>query len=250
MCGIAGAFIYDAAQAQLDVLVGAVAASASRGEDAFGVVRWSPSTGFRRYARHGRGGAEWLDELGRPGADELTVYLHTSRAEPTTEWRSEKRLNDVPPFVDHGIAVAHNGIIANDDALAKTYDLARTSTIDTAVVPPLVARLGVWEAIAALRGGSAMAVFDARAERLVLCRNFLPLSVAWQPGAVVFASEAAFFPGVDRPFKSFQTWDLPSFSCLEVSADGIRGPVAWGGSGAPADAAWEPFPPLCWRPHG
>src|SRR5262245_17696647 len=123
MCGIAGAFIYDPAVARLDCLFAAVNASKARGRDAFGAVRWSPSTAFRKYARHVRGRHSWLAELGGPQPGELTTYLHTSRAEPTTEWRREKTDSDIPPFVDHNVAVAHNGIIANDEELTRQYGL-------------------------------------------------------------------------------------------------------------------------------
>jgi 7-cyano-7-deazaguanine synthase len=251
MCGIAGAFVYDAEAARLGCLKAAVMASASRGEDAFGVVRWSPSTGFRRIFRQGRYAGDWMKEIGEPIPGELTAYLHTSRAEPTTEWRKEKRDIDVPPFVDKGIAVAHNGIIANDSMLADEYGLERISHIDTAVVPALVAQIGVWKAVAALTGGMALAVFNSQDRSLVLCRNFMPLVTAWLPGVVTFASEAAFFPEADKPFREYQQWDLPPFSSIEISEHGFRGPIPWGQSPEESSStAWTHFPSLCWRSNG
>ena len=251
MCGIAGAFVYEPEDARLNCLVAAVEASASRGEDAFGVVRWSPSTGFRRYCRHSRGEHEWLGELGHPEPGEITAYLHTSRAEPTTEWRPSKADADIPPFVGEGVAVAHNGIIANDQSLAERFGVPRCSAIDTAVVPGLVARLGVWEAVAALEGGSALAILDSRQEVLTLCRNFLPLALAWEPGMICFASEARFFPGAERPFRSYQSWEMPPYTTLQISAQGFRGPVVWGGA-SPYDEGgdWQQFPALSWRADG
>src|SRR4051812_31404655 len=194
MCGIAGALVYDPAIARLDCLLAAIDGSAARGQDAFGVVRWSPSTAFRKYGSHVPGPHDWLEQLGRPGPDELTVYLHTSRAEPTTEWRRDKTDADIPPFVDEGVAVAHNGIISNDEELIRCYDLHAISPIDTAIVPPLVARLGSWDSVQALKGGNALAIFDSNREALALYRNFLPLVLTWEPGIVCFASEASFFP--------------------------------------------------------
>jgi 7-cyano-7-deazaguanine synthase len=244
MCGIAGALVYDSGSAGLDCLLAAVHASRARGQDAFGVARWSPSTGFRKYGRHGHGSHDWLDKVGGPEPLELTVYLHTSRAEPTTEWRRNKTEADIPPFVAEGIAVAHNGIIANDKELIRQHDLHPVSWIDTAVLPSLVARLGIWEAVAALKGGSALAILDSRQQRLALCRNFLPLTVTWEPGIVCFASEASFFPEAERPFHGYQSWQLPPFSGIEISAQGLRGPMEWDyGRAAPAEHnKWHPFP--------
>jgi 7-cyano-7-deazaguanine synthase len=245
MCGIAGALIYDQKAARLDSLLGAVDASVARGEDSFGVVRWSPSTGFRRHGRLGPGLGDWLDIVGRPQPDELTVFLHTSRAEPTTEWRRNKTDSDIPPFVVEGIAVAHNGIIANDEELASAYRIARVSSIDTAVVPALVARLGVWPAVANLKGGAALAIFDSASAQLVLCRTFMPLVLTWEPGIVCFASEAGFFPGAADPFPPFHLWELPPYSGIELSARGYRGPFAWGEKPEPRNERdWRSFPKL------
>jgi 7-cyano-7-deazaguanine synthase len=248
MCGIAGAAIYDPNVARLDGLLAVVEASASRGEDAFGVVRWSRSAGFSRVACHGRVERDWLTRLGAPTPDEVTFYIHTSRAEPTTEWRDKRTDADIPPFVDHGIAVAHNGIIANDETLVRRFEVERPSHVDTAILPALVARLGIWTAIAELRGGAALAIVKARSAKLVLCRNFMPLVVGWEPGIVSFASETAFFPGAGRPFRSRQLWELPPFTGVEISAHGYRGPFEWGQVvDAADDAAWSPFPALQWR---
>jgi 7-cyano-7-deazaguanine synthase len=252
MCGIAGALVYDPGSARLDCLLAAVEASAARGQDAFGVVRCSPSTGFRKYGSHRRGPHHWLEQLGPPEPGELTAYLHTSRAEPTTEWRREKTDSDIPPFLAEGVAVAHNGIISNDEELIRRYDLHPISPIDTAIVPSLVARLGIWEAVAALKGGSALAIWDAQHGVLALCRNFLPLVLTWEPGIVCFASEASFFPEAQRAFRGYQRWQLPPFSAIEISAQGFRGPMEcdYGRAAPTENNTWCPFPELRRRNHG
>jgi len=247
VCGIAGAFIYDQETARLDRLVAAVEASSARGIDSFGVVRWSPSSGFRTDRRIGQARSGWLDGIGRPQPGEPTVYLHTSRAEPTTEWQRDKTDNDIPPFIVDSVAVAHNGIVSNDDELLSAFGIDRVSSIDTAVIPALVARIGVWETLANLKGGAALAIFDSGSAQLVLCRNFMPLVVAWEPGIVCFASEAGFFPGAADPFRPFQIWELPPHSGIELSTQGFRGPVPWEGHMAPPSAtSWRPYPSLDW----
>jgi len=246
MCGIAGALVYDAKIARLECLEAAVAASASRGTDSFGVVRWSPSRGFREHRWLGTRRQDWLDVVGRPDADEPTVFLHTSRAEPTTEWQRQKTDADIPPFVDAGIAVAHNGIIANDHELAAAYGIKPTTAIDTAVIPALVARLGIRPTLALLKGGAALAILDSSTSRLVLCRNFMPLALAWEPGIISFASEASFFPGMADPFRPFQLWEMPPFTGIELSQAGFSAPFEWGAVAelSNPDPAWRPYPSL------
>ena len=251
MCGIAGAIVYDEKQARLDCLLAAVNASAARGEDSFGVIRWSPGKGFKRFAVLERKEQNWLTAVGKPSPGELTIYLHTSRAEPTTEWRQKKSDLDIPPFVNEGIAIAHNGIIANDDELVVEYNLSRVSPIDTAVLPPLVARIGVWKTVAAIKGGAALAILDSRQGILVLCRNFMPLVLAWEPGIVCFASEVSFFPDATQPFRPYQTWKLPPYMGIELSFRGYRGPVTWGDVPVwKENELWQPFPTLSWRNNG
>ena len=110
----------------------------------------------------------------------------------------------------------------------------------------LVARLGVRRALASLKGGAALAILDSTTARLALCRNFMPLVLAWQPGVVSFASEAGFFPGIGEPLRSFQLWELPPFTGIELSAEGFSSPFAWGDVSEPSNAPWRPYPPLSW----
>jgi len=253
MCGIAGALVYEPKIARLNRLITAVNASVSRGEDSFGVVRWSPSSGFKCYRHMGQGKVGWLQSVGFPETDEPTFYIHTSRAEPTTEWRQEKGETDIPPFVGMGIAVAHNGIIANDKELVAEYMLSQISFIDTAIIPSLIQTIGVWKAVAAIRGGFALGIIDSQRSSLVLCRNFMPLSLAWEPGIVCFASEATFFSEADQPFRPYQIWDLPPYTGIELYSDGYSAPVAWeelqNRQGA-GNEKRHPYPQLNWRTHG
>jgi len=252
MCGIAGAIVYDPCQARLDSFLSVVDASQIRGKDSFGMLRWSPTSGITRFAVLDCKGRDWLAEIGAPATDEQTIYIHTSRAEPTTEWCRRKSSIDIPPFADEGVGVAHNGIIANDRELISRYGLQPVSEIDTAVLPPLIAKIGVWSAVANIQGGAALAIVDSRRKVLTLCRNFMPLIIAWQPGIVCFASEAGFFPDATKPFKSNQLWELPPYTGIELSAKGYRGPVNWGDEPIweSDDEGWLPFPALNWRERG
>ena len=143
-----------------DLFFHAVGECRSRGEDSFGIVRWSPTGGWKELRRLRCPVGDCVDFF-RDGEPEPHFYLHTSRAEPTTEFRPHKANTDIPPFRDSNVAVAHNGIIANDDRIATHFGINPKSSIDTAILPPLIQQLGFWRAIGQLRGGSAFGVVDA-----------------------------------------------------------------------------------------
>jgi glucosamine 6-phosphate synthetase-like amidotransferase/phosphosugar isomerase protein len=240
MCGIAGALVYGETSA--DLFFHAVSECRSRGEDSFGVVRWSPSKAWKELRRLTCSVEECMYFF-QDGDAGPQYYLHTSRAEPTTEFRATKTEADIPPFRDGDVAVAHNGIIANDGWIAKRFEIEPMSTIDTAIVPKLVQRLGFWRAIQQLRGGNALGVVDAQRGSLYLGRNFLPLTVVWVPGMVAFASEPHFFTGVDSPFPPYRIWQIPAFTAIEFSPVGYRQPVCWGDvPDENAGSKWQSFP--------
>jgi 7-cyano-7-deazaguanine synthase len=247
MCGIAGAIVYQPKIATLNRFFEAVAASSARGEDGFGVVRWTRSTAWTEFRRPHCRSSEWTEVFKLLPLTEPSFYLHTSRAEPTTEWCKVKTLADIPPFRDRTIAVAHNGIISNDQELESRFCLSRNSIVDTAILPGLIRKLGVWRALKEIEGGAALGVIDAERERLYLCRNFMPITVIWEPGVICFASEARFFKGAGDPFVPFQTWDLPPFTSMELAPDGFRYPIRWGEEPDFGDkGSRKPYPDLCW----
>jgi len=240
MCGIAGALVYG--KAPLDLFFHAVSECRNRGEDSFGVVRWSPSSGWKELRRLTCRIEECVDffQDGQPGPH---FYLHTSRAEPTTEFRPTKTETEIPPFRDGEVAVAHNGIIANDKRIARFFHITATSPIDTAIVPTVVQKIGFWRAIRLFRGGSAFGIIDARRGSLYLARNFLPLTVIWLPGMVAFASESQFFAGVDSPFPPYRVWHMPTFTAIEFCTRGYRDPISWGNiPDENIEPQWRSFP--------
>jgi glucosamine 6-phosphate synthetase-like amidotransferase/phosphosugar isomerase protein len=240
MCGIAGALVYG--EARPDLFFCAVSECRNRGEDSFGVVRWSPVRGWKELRRLSCSLEECIDffQDGDPGPH---YYLHTSRAEPTTEFRPAKTEADIPPFRDGDIAVAHNGIIANDKRIARFFHITATSPIDTAIVAVAVQRIGFWRAIRLFRGGSAFGVIDAQRGSLYIARNLLPLTVIWLPGMVAFASELHFFPDADNPFPPYRVWQMPTFTAIECCPRGYRDPVRWGDvPDETIEAQWRSFP--------
>jgi len=245
MCGIAGAFIYDERGRDLRLLQGVVDKCRQRGLDAYGLLRWSPMESWKEFRHNNEITAGDMDEVYSPPVSFPTIFLHTSRAEPTTEWRDKKTVADIPPFRDGAFAVAHNGIISNDHLLETRHALGRCSPIDTSVLPPLFSKVGLGPALRELQGGAALGVVDATHPALHVYRNFMPASILWRPGICVFASEAAFFPGHGLPLPDYVSWTLPAYSGVTFSMRGYSGPFKWEAAQSAGEiTAWNPYPSL------
>lgn len=110
-----------------------------RGRDSYGILSLSSD-----------GSVVELKAVGKPStslmekphfiSDQTTIVINNDRAEPTTEYVSDKAQLDIQPFGKQ-IYVSHNGIIANDRHLEEKYQLKRSSKIDSAILPPLLEKL-------------------------------------------------------------------------------------------------------------
>lgn len=120
-----------------------------------------------------------------------SVVIGNNRAEPTTEFVSQKGIDDIQPFGNGTIFISHNGVIANDKALKETYNLTSSTRIDSSILPDLINKLGVREAIKQIQGSFALAVIDAKQpQKIWLARNYKPLFLQNNPSlsALFFAS--------------------------------------------------------------
>ena len=192
MCGIAG---YIGPQAVDQVLLVALERLKYRGYDSAGVAVQSPA-GLQ--LRRAAGKLEHLAELlhAQPAAGG-TGIAHTRWAThgPPTEANCHPHLD-----VAKRIAVVHNGIVENHDALRielKAAGAVFTSQTDTEVIPHLIASLyhgdplaAVRAAITRLEGSFAFAVvFADHPERIIAVRLGSPLLVGRGPDAVMIASD-------------------------------------------------------------
>lgn len=176
-----------------------------RGRDSFGIVTDMPRiehkfTGTildRAYDFHGYPPAR--------------VVVNNNRAEPTTEYVSDKRPADIQPFIDDKIIVAHNGTIANDRELKAEHGLVTSSEIDSAVIAPLVRKYGVERALELLEGSYALAIWDG--SLLWLACNYKPLYVKLNNNTTLF------FSSLDAYLREGY-WDairqLPPYSLTRV----------------------------------
>lgn len=118
-------------------LVDLVVNAEERGRDCLGLVALRPDdlefATFRFVGRPHEATREVAAFLLAHQPNRL-IMLH--RAEPTTEWVDHKdATTDVGPFTGLRWAVAHNGTIANDQALRSGFNLFPRSRIDSAVLP-------------------------------------------------------------------------------------------------------------------
>lgn len=227
MCGIAGAMIFQSEKADKTVLWNVIDKCKTRGKDSFGIIIWNEFVGWLEYKSFNNDMNGYQNIFESNELKGLSILLHTSRAEPTTEWKKVKTISDIPPFRNDIFAVNHNGIIANDHELTELYNLHRDSSIDTSIMPDLIKNRGLFNSLNDIKGGAAFGIIDTKKKSLILCRNFMPLAIGWIPGMITFVSELSFYSEFDNPFSDWHFWDFPHYTVLELSPDSFKGPYAW-----------------------
>ena len=124
-------------------------------------------------------------------AEDRGWLLANFRAEPTTEYISEKSMHDVQPFGCRGWYVVHNGTIANDKELISEFELSSfdelVTDIDSAIIPCLIASQFAADAdfedvarflYSKLVGSYSLAIAHiARPNDLLLLCNYKPLYI-------------------------------------------------------------------------
>lgn len=226
MCGITGAYIFKTEKADFSLLNHLFSRSMLRGKDSFGIIAWNEYEGWFDYKQLKSGVCKFEDIFIERNLKGLTIIIQNSRAEPTTEWRQNKTIKDIPPFRNSRFAITHNGIISNDKELIKEFDLKTDTTIDTSIMPDLLLKKrGICNSIKLIKGGFAFGIIDSKKKSLTLCRNFMPLIIGWQNDIICFASEFSFFPNYDKPFSYWHFWELPHYSMIEIHADKYSEPI-------------------------
>lgn len=176
-----------------------IARSSERGKDSAGVVAVQIDGSSRRAIKVAPTNYNFIHSTITP---KTCVVVGNNRAEPTTEFIAVKEAHDVQPFGDGPIFISHNGTIANDKELKAQYHLTPASKIDSAVLPPLIAHLGLREGLAQVKGSYALAIADTREpQKLWLACNYKSIYIQFVPafGCYFFAS---------RPEYLYQSLDF------------------------------------------
>ncbi len=194
-----------------------------RGYDSAGLALIN-SNGLERLRAVGRV-AELEAQVDETGATGETGIAHTRWA--THGVPSERNAH---PHISHGLAVVHNGIIENHEALRtrlKSEGYEFTSDTDTEVVAHLIASelkkapdfFGATRAaIAQLQGAYTLAVLrESEPERIIVAREGSPLLLGLAEDGNYAASDAAALLQVTRRIVYLDNGD-----CAELTRDGYR----------------------------
>lgn len=192
MCSISGFVSLDVdARADLELVASLIKEGSRRGRDSWGVefangTDWR-STGNAHDEVEQVFAAQFDEQLSRQ-----QWAIANCRAEPTTERVISKTTRDVQPFCESSVSVVHNGTIANDQELRVRYASKALTSIDSAVLPNVIAALEHDRAalINALKyeivGSFALAA--ATPTQLIIATNYKPLCYALNNRVLYFTS--------------------------------------------------------------
>lgn len=212
-----------------------IVAAEDRGRDSYGIISFyrdqKPSI-FRRLGKPSLSIKDWTGAV----VQSTTVVINNNRAEPTPEYVKDKSDQDIQPFGEQ-IFVTHNGIIANDHELQREYDLHRQSSIDSAIIPPLLEHLwdGSTEGLQAilrekLLGSYALAIVSSRKPmELYLACNYKPLFLEYdrQNRTLFFSSLESYF-GTGHILDSNPVREVKPYSLLHLdSGRGLEEVSLW-----------------------
>jgi 7-cyano-7-deazaguanine synthase len=172
-------------------------------------------------------------EMAEMLSDSVLAIANT-RAESTTEYVEDADADtDVQPFggPDGRFWVVHNGVIANDDALATDCPTTPDTDIDTAVLPHVLA--ADWDStfdtlpdiLARVTGSFALAIVDRlQPDTLYLATSYKPLVCQYSDdlGALLFASRPEYLPAEASLFDTGRKRrTLQPYTVAQVTAGGI-----------------------------
>lgn len=239
MCGICGYITTKrgegkSAKAHLSRLL---IASSVRGKDAAGIA-YITKTNMLNVVKQA-GDAKELTE-----AKPYTLALkHNSpdivigHARAKTQGDAKDNNNNHPIYTRTGLALVHNGIIHNDDALFNKYKLERSGEVDSEIIVRLIEHYrytakksmvnAIKEATSKISGGMACALIDRKTpDKLYLWASSNPLALAYQhsTGTIFFASTPAILEGALVAHQwAFGLFPIASnrddFTIVEVSND-------------------------------
>lgn len=235
MCSISGVVLFPknrspAMLEEIDLfLKGVIVRAEERGRDACGVVVLSGKE-VLSYKSTKRASL-FVPRLPQLIARDTTIVINNDRNAPSTEGFSRTQ-DDVQPFDDGKIWVAHNGILWNDKQVKHDFKIKPKSSVDTALIPYLLSKFnainfGTLRAVftEVLKGSFACAIFDSEKEALFLLRDFQPLVLAYHSGwnCLFFSSEVEYLTDTSVPdylTSPLKVWEPQPYSIIRVGTDG------------------------------
>ena len=230
MCGIVGA----AAQRNvIPLLIDGLKRLEYRGYDSAGVAVQSDQLLLERVRKVGK-----VAELAR-ALDENPVSGHTGIAHTRWATHGEPSEQNAHPHVCHErVAVVHNGIIENHDALRAQQQQGGyrfTSQTDTEVIVHQIAHYldqgqdllaAVTSTVADLEGAFALGVIDKdEPGRLIAARRGSPLVIGIAEGETLIASDIAALVSETRQFIFLEDGDIADISHQGLTIHDATGAV-------------------------
>ena len=230
MCGIVGA----AAQRNvIPLLIDGLKRLEYRGYDSAGVAVQSDQLLLERVRKVGK-----VAELAR-ALDENPVSGHTGIAHTRWATHGEPSEQNAHPHVCHErVAVVHNGIIENHDALRAQQQQGGyrfTSQTDTEVIVHQIAHYldqgqdllaAVTSTVADLEGAFALGVIDKdEPGRLIAARRGSPLVIGIAEGETLIASDIAALVSETRQFIFLEDGDIADINYQGLTIHDATGAV-------------------------
>lgn len=238
MCSINGVILFDGDRSFAELkaidrfLKRTIVRAQERGKDACGVAVLKrgpkPTVMEHRAVAEAR---NLIPTLPMIVHEKTVIVVNNNRNAPSTEGFSMSP-EDVQPFSDGRIWVAHNGILANDRILKKELGIKTKSAVDSSIIPFVLSQHGEleWHAIKSVFsetfvGSFSCALFDAQKEELWLLRDYRPLVLAYHSkwNCLFFSSEAKYLEDTTVPAylsSPLKIWEPQPYSIIKVTTDG------------------------------
>ena len=212
MCSISGCILFEKARTGHELLAieeklrSIIIHGEDRGRDSYGIVSFQTDGSLVEIKRTGKPSTSLSKE--RFVFHDTRIVINNDRAEPTTEYVENKQPKDIQPFGSN-IYVTHNGTIANDHELESSYNIHRSSKIDSAILPPLLEKL--WDGSACglqrilqdvIVGSFALAIVDRRIpNKIVMACNYKPIFLEYDHNgdALFFTSLESYLGDESKP---------------------------------------------------
>lgn len=200
-----------------------------RGRDSFGFALINHKNKVLRL-RYTDKPSNVLSDIYSPIIDNIKVCLNNNRAEPTTEFVLNKRVQDVQPYIseDGNTIIVHNGTIANDKEIFIQLKGNVHTKIDSAVIPQYLSEYWDGVDIKALAdilmnvfiGSYALAIWDKRNPDVVhFATNYKPLYLCYnKKDEIMYFSSFPEYIDVDwrNPFSENVMTEVLPYSMISV----------------------------------
>lgn len=172
--------------------------SVVRGEDATGIGYIKRNT--LHVIKSAKPATQFIRSRKYKDAIKKTGHIVIGHTRASTKGDAKDNHNNHPVFSRSGIAIIHNGIVSNDDALFTQYNLKRDGIVDSEIILRLIeyyklkhctTRKAIQKACKEIRGSMAVALIDIHEpDTLYLFTRTSPVTLAYdkERHTIYFAS--------------------------------------------------------------